>query len=130
MPLMKLHVHKDAWTTEGKNRLLDVVHEVMVRCFRVPANDRYQILSEHPEGNLRALDTGLGFQRTLHFVLLEIVSRPRSKADKMLFYEELANALLQSCDLATTDLMISFVSNSDDDWSFGMGEAQFVTGSL
>ncbi len=130
MPLMKLHVHKGSWTTEGKNRLLDVVHEVMVRCFRVPANDRYQILNEHPDGNLRALDTGLGFQRTLRFVLLEIVSRPRSKEDKVLFYEELAKALLQSCDLAATDLMISFVTNSDEDWSFGMGEAQFVTGSL
>ncbi|MGL5687640.1 MAG: tautomerase family protein, partial [Weissella cibaria] len=28
------------------------------------------------------------------------------------------------------DVMINLVSNTDEDWSFGLGKAQFLTGDL
>jgi len=130
MPLMKLHIVQDAWTPAERDALLDVVHDVMVRCFRVPDRDRYQILNEHPPTHIWAMDTGLGFDRTPRFVLLEVVSRPRTKKDKIEFYRELCGALAEKSGVLPSDLMISFVTNSDEDWSFGMGEAQFLTGAL
>jgi hypothetical protein len=130
MPLMKIHVTKGIWSSNERDLLLEVVHETMVECFRVPADDRYQILHEHEGASFRALDTGLGFQRTERFVLLEVVTRPRAPADKARFYQELCRVLGERCNLAPTDLMVSCTINSDEDWSFGMGEAQFLTGKL
>ncbi|WP_240533533.1 MULTISPECIES: tautomerase family protein [Sinorhizobium] len=75
-------------------------------------------------------DTGLGFERTEKFVLLEVVSRPRSKADKIAFYENLCHELASECAVSPSDLMISFVENTDEDWSFGHGRAQFLEGDL
>jgi high-affinity nickel permease len=74
--------------------------------------------------------TGLGFQCTEKFVLLEVVSRPRAKESKQLFYRLLSEKLLTACGIPTTDVMVSFVINGDDDWSFGGGRAQFLTGEL
>jgi hypothetical protein len=38
--------------------------------------------------------------------------------------------LWEHCAIATSDVMISLVTNTDEDWSFGNGRAQFLTGEL
>lgn len=129
MPLMKFHVLK------GRNageiaRLLDAAHRAMVSSFKVPERDRYQILTEHEPSHLQALDTGLDLPRTHKFLLLEVVSRPRSRAEKLAFYETLCQSLESECQMSPDDVMVSFTQNSDEDWSFGRGRAQFLTGEL
>lgn len=129
MPLMQYHVIKGR-TPEQIALLLDTAHDTMVRTFNVPEGDRYQILTEHEPTHLKALDTGLGIPRTKDFVLLHIVSRPRGKAAKVAFYENLTADLAEKCGIAPSDVMISFTENADEDWSFGHGRAQFLTGEL
>ena len=129
MPLMKFNLLKGR-TKEELNRLLDTAHEAMVQSFDVPERDRYQIVLEHDASHLRALDTGLDIPRTEKFVLLEVVSRPRPREVKLAFYQRLCTALQDTCGIAASDVMIALTINSDEDWSFGNGRAQFVTGEL
>ncbi|MUZ75418.1 tautomerase family protein [Agrobacterium vitis] len=129
MPLLKLHIRKGR-SAEEVGLLLDTVHAVMLAAFNVPERDRYQIVFEHEDTHFIAQDTGLGFARSEQFVLLEVVSRPRPRQEKLAFYERLADGLLAECGIAASDLMVSFVENSDEDWSFGGGVAQFVAGDL
>ncbi|MGK6316644.1 tautomerase family protein [Neorhizobium sp. DT-125] len=129
MPLMKFHVYEGRSDAEI-SLLLDTAHDSMVRSFGVPERDRYQILSEHRASHLRALDTGLQIGRTHKFVLVEVVSRPRDQAQKIAFYDILCKDLRSKCGIDASDVMISFVENSDADWSFGHGKAQFLTGDL
>jgi hypothetical protein len=42
----------------------------------------------------------------------------------------LAEKLEKDCGISPDDLMVSIVTNRDADWSFGKGEAQFLTGKL
>lgn len=129
MPLMQYHVIKGR-TPEEIELLLDTAHEAMVRTFKVPQGDRYEILTEHAPSHLKALDTGLGIPRTEKFVLLHVVSRPRGREAKVAFYENLCADLQAKCGIAPSDVMISFTENGDEDWSFGHGRAQFLTGEL
>src|SRR5262245_54362665 len=111
-------------------RLLDVTHEVLVETLHVPARDRYQVVHQHPRSRVVALDTGLGIGRTDKLVILQLTSRPRGKESKLEFYRVLAERLSSACGIEPSDLVINFVINADEDWSFGMGRAQFVTGEL
>jgi len=77
-----------------------------------------------------ALDTGLGISRTDKVVLIEVRSRNRPQEQKLRFYELLCQMLKDSCNLDSSDVIVSFVENGDADWSFGLGRAQFVTGEL
>ena len=129
MPLVKIHVLKGRQSQEI-DVLLDTVHDVVVQSFGVPVRDRYQILQEHEASHFRALDTGLDIARTEKFILLEITSRPRSRDAKVTFYSNLTRALQARCDVPPSDVMVSLLINSDEDWSFGMGTAQFLTGEL
>ncbi|MDH2381341.1 tautomerase family protein [Bradyrhizobium sp. CER78] len=104
-------------------RLLDVTHEVLVETLHVPQRDRYQVVHVHPRSRVVALDTGLAIGRTDQLVMLQLTSRPRDKALKLDFYRVLAERLSAACAIAPSDLVINFVIDDDEDWSFGMGRA-------
>jgi phenylpyruvate tautomerase PptA (4-oxalocrotonate tautomerase family) len=63
-------------------------------------------------------------------LLIEILSRQRSREQKATIYRSVLAALSSTLGLAATDLMMTFQINGDEDWSFGNGEAQFLTGDL
>ena len=111
-------------------RILDVTHEVLVSSFNVPQRDRYQIVREHPPSRMIIEDTGLGIKRTPNMLILQVTTRPRSRAMKQAFYKSLVEKLEAVCGLAPSDVVVTFVTNTDEDWSFGLGRAQFLTGEL
>jgi hypothetical protein len=111
-------------------RILDVTHEVMVNAFNVPERDRYQIVREHGPSRMIIEDTGLGIERTSNMMVLQVTTRPRSRAMKQAFYSSLVEKLDAACGISPSDVVVTFVTNTDEDWSFGLGRAQFLTGEL
>lgn len=129
MPLLKIDVFRTR--TDAENRaLLDAVHAASVDAFEVPDTDRYQVLTQHGEGELVALDTGLGLSRTERLVIVHVISRQRGEAAKQKFYELLAGNLESRCQISPEDLIVTVTENGAADWSFGEGRAQFLTGEL
>jgi malonate semialdehyde decarboxylase len=102
----------------------------MVEAFEVPATDRYQSVTQHRPAEMVLEDTGLGFRRTDKVVLLTVISRRRTEVQKKKFYQLLAERLHERCGISPDDLIVSLVENSDADWSFGHGRAQFLTKEL
>lgn len=129
MPLLRFDLIEGRDQSSLK-KLLDVAHNVVVEAFDVPQQDRYQIVHEHPENNMIIEDTGLGFNRTKNLVVLSVTSKSRPEEKKQKFYRLLAERLESECGIASTDLIVSIVENDNADWSFGLGEAQFLTGKL
>ncbi|WP_439885323.1 tautomerase family protein [Pseudomonas syringae] len=129
MPLLKIDVIQGR-SDEALATLLDTVHNAMVEAFQVPVRDRYQIVTEHEPSRMIVQDTGLGLTRTQDVVVITAISRPRSADMKQTFYKLVAEGLEANCGISPQDLMISMVINSDEDWSFGLGRAQFLTGEL
>jgi phenylpyruvate tautomerase PptA (4-oxalocrotonate tautomerase family) len=75
-------------------------------------------------------DTGLGIERTKDVVIISITSLRRTEEKKRALYKALTDELSEHCGLDPQDIMISLVENTSADWSFGLGEAQFLTGKL
>jgi phenylpyruvate tautomerase PptA (4-oxalocrotonate tautomerase family) len=117
-------------TPEEVRGLLDSAHAAVVEAFEVPERDRYQVVNAHSADEIVALDTGLGFERSERLVVIHVVSRRRTSAQKQHFYSLLADNLNRDCGLDAADLIVSITENADEDWSFGGGRAQFLTGDL
>ena len=88
------------------------------------------VLNEHASSRLIVLDTGLGITRTEKVVIISVTSRPRERDAKLKFYELVCSELLAACGIASSDIVLNIVTNADEDWSFGLGRAQFLTGEL
>jgi phenylpyruvate tautomerase PptA (4-oxalocrotonate tautomerase family) len=129
MPLVRIDVQRGR-TPEELRRLADTVQDVMLDVFAAPPRDRYQIITEHDKGQIIAEDTGLGFERTDGIVIIQIFQQGRSPEQKQATYAELAKRLQAECGVRPEDVIISVMANRYVDWSFGLGEAQFVDGTL
>lgn len=129
MPLFKIDI-LEHYSQEKTTELLEIIHHNAVAAFDIPEGDRYQIVTRHQPEDMILEDTGLGFVRTEDKVAIQIFSRKREKAMKLLFYKQLVSDLHEKMGLSKKDVLISFFENEDEDWSFADGEAQFITGEL
>ena len=129
MPLLYVDVVEGRTPAEIQT-LLDAIHDAVVEAFQVPQRDRYQVVRSHPAHEMVALDTDLGIPRSSALVVLHVVSRRRPREFKERFYKLLAANLAERCGLDGADLIVSVTENADEDWSFGHGRAQFLTGEL
>lgn len=129
MPLIRFDIIEGRSTDEIA-ALLDAAHRAMVAAFDVSERDRYQIVHEHRPGRIIVQDTGLGIERSNKVVVVSVTSRARSQAAKAAFYENLVRELHEHAGIEPHDVVVSIVENSDADWSFGHGRAQFITGEL
>jgi phenylpyruvate tautomerase PptA (4-oxalocrotonate tautomerase family) len=129
MPLIRVDVIEGRSEEELK-ALLDAAHRAMLAAFCVPERDRYQILTEHPRTCMIVEDTGLGLTHSDKLVVVQVTSRKRKKKQKEAFYRLLCEELERACGIPPSDVMVSIVENDDEDWSFGMGRAQFLTNEL
>ena len=129
MPLLYFNVLEGRTDAELKT-MLDAAHRAMLAAFKVPERDRYQIVNEYKPSHMVVEDTGLGIPRSDKVVVVQVISRPRGKEAKQTFYRLLTEELQASCGIAPSDVMVSVIENTDEDWSFGLGRAQFLEGDL
>jgi phenylpyruvate tautomerase PptA (4-oxalocrotonate tautomerase family) len=129
MPLIRIDL-VEGRDEKALRELLDAVHRAVVKVFEVPERDHYQIVHQHPAHELIIKDTGLGFERSKNVVVISVTSTQRSDRQKKEFYKLLVRELGESCGIEPQDIMVSIVTNRAADWSFGYGEAQFLTGKL
>ena len=128
MPLVRIDVIEGR-SDEELRKLTDTIQAVLIETFNTPDLDRYQIIHQHRKGEIIALDTGLGYERSDKLVILQITHQGRNKLQKEKMYALMSQKLHQ-IGVPPTDLIISLIENSKEDWSFGMGKAQFLTGEL
>ncbi|VXA99880.1 tautomerase family protein [Frigoribacterium sp. 9N] len=110
--------------------IADAVHDAIVDVYGIPPRDRFQVINELPAGRIIAQDAGLGFERSGGVVMIQIFTqRGRTDDAKQSLYARIASGL-EAVGVAGEDVFIGYVENGPQDWSFGFGVAQYVTGEL
>lgn len=129
MPLVRIDLIEGRSDAEIE-QLADTVQAVMTEVFDAPAGDRYQVINEHRAGRMFIEDGGLGLDRTDGVVVIQVTEQGRDEAQKKALYAALAQRLEADAGVQSSDLVVSIVSNTQADWSFGLGRAQFLEGDL
>ncbi len=103
------------------------MHRALVEGVDVPAQDRFQIITEHPASGLIYDPTYLGIKRTDDIVMVQItLSTGRKLAQKRKLIERMSEILAENPGLQPHDLMVNLVEVAWENWSFGNGEAQYA----
>lgn len=127
MPLARIDIARSA-SAETVRTVGDVVYDAMVRVANVPANDRFQIITRHPDDELvHPADGYLGISYSPGIVFIQVTwNAGRTTAVKQAFYQAVAEGIAQKAGLRRQDVWISLIDVAPQDWSFGNGEMQYA----
>lgn len=126
MPFVRIDLPRGK-SLEYRRTLGDVVYEAMIQTINVPANDRFQVITEHPPEELIVDRSYLGIERTTECVLIQVfLNEGRTTELKKAFYKAIAEGLHQRLGLRKQDVFITLVEVKKENWSFGNGEAQYA----
>ena len=127
MPLARIDL-LEGKTPEYRSEAGLVVYEALLDCFSVPKDDLFQIITEHPKSELQFDRNYLGIHRSDDCIFIQItLSTGRTVEMKQKFYKAVADGLYERLKLRREDVFINLVEVVKENWSFGNGEAQYVT---
>lgn len=127
MPLARIDL-LEGKTPEYRSQVGQTVYRAMLAVLGVPENDLFQVIAEHSKDGLRFDRDYLGIHRSDDCIFVQItLSSGRSVEQKQHFYKAVADGLHEGLKLRREDVFINLVEVSKENWSFGNGEAQYVT---
>src|SRR6478672_6767235 len=126
MPLVQISLMKGK-PAQYRSAISENVHRALVETFTVPADDRFQMITEHETANLIYDKNYLGIERTDDILLIQLtVSNTRTVEQKQALYKRLVALLAENPGVRPQDVFVNLVEVVKENWSFGNGEAQYV----
>ena len=126
MPLVQIALRAGT-TPEYRAALADAVHRAMVEAIAIPADDRFQIITEHAPANLLYDPHYLGVHRSDRVVFIHItLSHGRKPQQKRKLYKRIAELLAQSPGVPPNEIVIVLSETAWENWSFGNGDAHYM----
>ena len=126
MPFVRISLRQGT-SPQYRKALADGVHRAMVEAIAIPADDRFQVITEHSPDALIYDPQYLGVRRSERVVFVQItMSFGRKPQQKRKLYKRMSEILAESPGLPPQDLLINLVEVAWENWSFGNGEAQYM----
>ena len=126
MPLIRVSLRRGKPAAYRK-AILDGLYQAMRDTFNVPDDDRFMTITEHNEDNFLYGKSYLGVERSDDLVFIQAtVNNTRTLAQKKALYRRIVERLSDSPGLRPEDIFINLVEVLPEDWSLGLGVAQYA----
>jgi len=126
MPFVRISL-KEGKSSLFKKNISNSVHSALVADFGIPTDDLFQIIGEYQEENIIYPDSYMGIKHTSDIIYIIITAKTGRTANmKKSLYKSIAENISRTTGHSTNDILISLVENSEENWSFGNGEAQLI----
>lgn len=103
------------------------VHNALVATFNVPESDRFQTIHRHTIDELVCTPEFLGIKHSQHVVFVQISCSPGRSLDmKKALYAKIAADISRTSSFKAADVIINLLETSRENWSFGVGVAQYA----
>jgi 4-oxalocrotonate tautomerase len=111
-----------------KRKIADAAHRALVETISIPAQDRFQIITEHAGTDFIYDPSYLNINRTNDVVVIQItLSAGRTLEVRKSLFKRMADLLHEEAGIRREDVFINLVEVAKENWSFGNGEAQYAT---
>lgn len=126
MPLVRIALRR------GKSpayiaALRNGIYRAMREAFDVPENDRFILVHQYEAEEFDFDAHYLGIERDDDLVIVQIAcNNTRTTEKKQAFYRRMAEVLADDPGLRPENLFINLLETAKENWSFGLGIAQYV----
>ena len=127
MPLARIDLIEGK-SPEYKRALADGVYRALVEAVSAPAGDQFAVVSEHEPGSLVYSLDYLGVERTDNVVFVQItLNEGRPVEKKKALYKKIVELFAEDPGIRPEDVVVNLVEVEKANWSYGNGEAQYVS---
>ena len=127
MPLVRIDLAEGRSLEYGK-QVGQIIYHALTDVMNAPKDDFFQIITEHPQFGLQFDREFLGVHRSDECIFVQItLNSGRTLEMKQRFYKAVADRLHETLKVRREDVFINLVEVAKENWSFGNGEAQYVT---
>lgn len=126
MPLVRIDLVAGK-SVEFRKTLGEIIYRAMRDLIGVPANDKFQIITEHAEGEINLAENYLGNDYSGDIMLIQItLNAGRTVEMKKAFFKRIADDIHAQLKVPRDDVVINLVEVAKENWSFGGGIAQYA----
>lgn len=126
MPFVQIHLMKGR-TAERLQNISNAVHQALIAEFNIPELDKFQVINELEEGKLIFPPEYLGIPHTKDMIYIHITAKQGRTAEmKKRLYAKIAQTISERDSISKDDIFIVLTENSEENWSFGRGQAQLI----
>jgi phenylpyruvate tautomerase PptA (4-oxalocrotonate tautomerase family) len=126
MPLVNISLLKGK-SKDHIRAIADGVHAALMEAYKVPSDDRFQLIHQFDRDDFIYDADYLGVHRSDDVVFIHIVAGNwRDTAAKKALYRGIADRLADKPGLRREDVQVVLSPNGRDEWSFGNGLASYV----
>ena len=126
MPLVRIDLAKGK-SSEHRKAIGEIIYTAMTETINVPADDKFQVITEHAPEELNFPKSYLGIAYSKDIVFIQItLNAGRTVEMKKAFYKRIADDLHAQLNIRREDVFINLVEVAKENWSFGNGVAQYA----
>ena len=127
MPLVRIDLIRGK-SAAFRKQIGEIVYAAMRETINVPADDKFQVITEHDSSELNTADSYLGNSYTRDIILIQItLNAGRTVEMKKSLFKRIADDLHEQLKVRREDVVINLVEVAKENWSFGGGVAQYAT---
>jgi len=125
MPRTQISMRKGK-SAEYKQAVLKSIYEAMLAAFNVPEDDQFMTINEHEPENFIYGKNYLDIERTDDLLMIQITANnTRTLEQKKALYATIVSNLVCNIHIRPEDVFIGLVEVTKENWSFGLGIAQY-----
>jgi 4-oxalocrotonate tautomerase len=126
MPLTRISLRRGKPAAYRK-AICDALYRAKREALNVPEGDRFILVSEHDAVDFDYSSGWPGIARSDDLIFIQMtVNETRTLAQKKALYRRLVDLLTENPGLRPEDIFINLLQVPLENWSVGLGEAQFA----
>ena len=126
MPLTRVALRRGK-SAEYKGAILDGIYAAMRETFRVPEDDRFMLIDEYDADNIQYSYNYPGIVHSDDLLIIQLaVNNTRTIEQKKALYASIVAKLVENPGVREEDVLINLVEVAKENWSFGIGVAQYA----
>jgi 4-oxalocrotonate tautomerase len=126
MPFTRISLKKGT-SAAYRKAIVSSIYEAMRETFNVPENDIFMLIHQHDDDEFHCDPSYMGVERSDRLVVIQItVSNTRNIDQKKALFAGIAANLAKSPGLRMEDIFINLLEVPKENWSFGLGLAQYA----
>lgn len=123
MPLVRITV-VEGTPADTRRAIADGVHQALVECAGVPADDRFQVVEAAAPADLIWDPSYLGIARSGVVIVQVFLNQGRTVEVKSALYGRIADAL-SAAGVPRSNVLVNLVEVARENWSFGDGKMSY-----